>query len=523
MIFDHLQKTAGQAVNAWLANALGPGCVTPNLIGEHRDLIRRLGGPYSIISAHVVFQNGDTLDTRYQYVTVLREPIDRALSWIFFLLKNVDPDRNTTTLIDGAKRFVASDGEDTTSEFLDSIRSPYVEHFCRIGGHAENSDSEKLAAANAALNDYDVVGLYEQMPAFVADFGALLGIAPPERLPHVNVTRSRPKVHQISDVLRSRLEQLNRLDIQFYADVSARIANRARVASAPASTIAWARYDAVEQRAITTPDICVASAALREGEQIDHGSLITFDLEILLTRDIVELEMGIHIFDADQRWAFGINSTLLGQPFKHVTPGSYRVSHHLVADLPSGRYTAGFAFAERLAGREHELFWQHSMCAFEVRRHPTVAHAGYAYLPAELSIQRTGLAFERAVITQHTGSLQASVVSLQLTCGEVLSLPVTVTNLSGQSWLGDVFRPVKLSYHWLNAQGDVHLYEGLRSSPPVDGFAASSDVPAIIQVVAPEAPGHYRLILTLVQEQVCWFEENGFEASTIDVSVSLPS
>jgi len=36
VIFDHLPKTGGQAVNAWLTNMLGTGTVTTNLIGEHR-------------------------------------------------------------------------------------------------------------------------------------------------------------------------------------------------------------------------------------------------------------------------------------------------------------------------------------------------------------------------------------------------------------------------------------------------------------------------------------------------------
>jgi hypothetical protein len=525
VIFDHLQKTAGQAINAWLAQALGPGCVTPNLIGEHRDLIRRFGGPYSIISAHVVFQAGDGLDTRYQYVTVLREPIDRALSWIFFLLKNVDSDHDTAELIEGAKQFVASDGAESTSAFLDSIRSPYVEHFSRINGHTEHNDDEKIASALAAIEQYDVVGLYEQMPAFIADFGALVGIAPPGRLPHVNVTRSRPRVHQITSTLRSQLEQLNQLDLQFYSEVATRIANRtsSAVSARPAPTISWARYDPVGPRIIATTDVCVASAVLREGTQIDHGSLITFDLNVLLTREIADLEIGIHIFDSDQRWAFGTNNTLIGQPHKRVAPGSYKVSHHLVADLPSGRYIAGFAFSENLTDRKHELFWQDNMCTFEVRRHPTLAHAGYAYLPAELSMQRTDSASDHAVVTQHAGSLQASVSSLQLTCGETLTLPVRITNLSDQAWLGDVFRPVKLSYHWLSEQGDVHMYEGLRSMPPIGGFPASSEVHATVQIIAPESPGRYRLVPTLVQEQVCWFENCGFEAPTIDVLVSLPS
>ena len=89
VVFDHLPKTAGQAVNAWLRSSLGAACVTTTLAGDHRELITRYGGEYSLISAHVTF-SGEGLDPRYQYVTCLREPIDRAISWLFFVLNNHD-------------------------------------------------------------------------------------------------------------------------------------------------------------------------------------------------------------------------------------------------------------------------------------------------------------------------------------------------------------------------------------------------------------------------------------------------
>ena len=57
IIFDHLPKAAGTAVNAWLVKVLGSGCVTPNLIGKHQDLICRYGGEYSVISGHVNFED----------------------------------------------------------------------------------------------------------------------------------------------------------------------------------------------------------------------------------------------------------------------------------------------------------------------------------------------------------------------------------------------------------------------------------------------------------------------------------
>ena len=110
VIFDHLPKTAGQAINSWLTKELGSGCVTPNLIGDHQNLIKRYGGEYSVISAHIHFL-GDGLDPRYHYITNLREPLDRALSWLFFVYKNHEAEQ-LPGLWKLVERFVVSEGED---------------------------------------------------------------------------------------------------------------------------------------------------------------------------------------------------------------------------------------------------------------------------------------------------------------------------------------------------------------------------------------------------------------------------
>jgi len=80
IIFDHIPKTAGMAVNSWLQRVLGQGCVSPNSICEHWEAIGKYGGILSIISAHIFFHDGDALDPRYDYVTILREPIDREIT-----------------------------------------------------------------------------------------------------------------------------------------------------------------------------------------------------------------------------------------------------------------------------------------------------------------------------------------------------------------------------------------------------------------------------------------------------------
>ncbi|MBM5574153.1 sulfotransferase domain-containing protein [Deefgea sp. CFH1-16] len=193
VIFDHLPKTAGQAINAWLIEELGSGSVTPNLIGAHQDLIRQYGGIYSIISAHIQFDIQEALDPRYQYITVFREPVERVVSWLYFVINNHDDTQLPETRAE-AIQVLQSNGRDIPSPILNHISNGYVEHFCRINGTGLESDSEKVANAFLIIQQYDAVGLFHEIPQFLADVSQLISIPMQKEIARVNVTNKRPEV-----------------------------------------------------------------------------------------------------------------------------------------------------------------------------------------------------------------------------------------------------------------------------------------------------------------------------------------
>ena len=100
-------------------------------------------------------------------------------------------------------------------------------------------------------------------------------------------------------------------------------------------------------------------------------------------------------------------------------------------------------------------------------------------------------------------------------------LPVEIVNESTESWLGDILRPVRLAYRWLNADGNM-VVEGERSALPIGGVMPQQRLQGNISIFAPQVPGSYVLQITIVQEMVGWFDKLGstFNPHTMDVNVT---
>ena len=280
-----------------------------------------------------------------------------------------------------------------------------MNHFCCIKGSGLESDNEKIANSLVAIQQYDVVGVYEDMPRFLADVSRLLGFSEPPKIARVNITRQRPKVDQISQTLRERIVALNQLDLRLYAEVVAWKASVAQTKGTPhLLTVSKGQdHEPIHERVITTPDITILTSGLREGYDILHGQLMTFDVDFFLAREAQDLEMGIHIFDSDRRWAFGINSTLLGQSHQSLASGCTVSVTIWLPICPLEYIPPVLPLPSLPEGRQFELAWQDVMCEFQVSHRVGKKFAGYSYLPAEISLCPTGLARAEMVVSRAQG------------------------------------------------------------------------------------------------------------------------
>lgn len=275
-----------------------------------------------------------------------------------------------------------------------------------------------------------------------------------------------------------------------------------------------------KRKEITSSEFQLSKAVLKEGYEIINGQTMCFEVEFALDRKIVELEAGIHIWDSQKRWAFGTNSTLQKQLINNIDAGIYRISHYCVADLPEGVYTAGFAFAEKLPdGSINELMWYDELCKFRVSHPAERVCVGYANLPSMIALIQIDL-LEKNLIFDGSGRIDSMSLPAEMKSLEYINIDVEIHNDTDMAWRGDLFRPINLSYHWLDENGDYVLFDGIRSPIPIEGVPAKGSVLSPMKIMAPQVEGNYRLVLTMVQESIGWLEDRGFSPYIMQIKVN---
>lgn len=384
VLFDHLEKTAGQALNAWLRTGLGKSAVTEPLIGTHRELIKAWGGDYSVIFGHVQF-DGTGLDPRYRYITLLRDPVERALSHLFFILHNHAPDSLPEWR--SYERFLLSDGDVVDHPVLQKLVNYHVDHFAAAESRLHRPAIARLSEAQAVLDKYAVWGFHDRLPDFLDDLSRFVGLPGPQSLAPVNVTMKKPRGDQISAKLRARLAELNAIDLTFYRVAQDRYEAH-RAAQAPLvrrGHPAWTPYDCTAARPAEGPDFSLHSVSSERS-----GDDILFKLEIELARAVPEMIAGVHIHNQDGWLAFGTNSALLERPLRDLASGRHSLEFRVSANLPQGRYRAGFAFLEPSADGMRTLAWADDVLSFETKVERQVPSIGACPLKAGLEHRGNG-------------------------------------------------------------------------------------------------------------------------------------
>ena len=138
------------------------------------------------------------------------------------------------------------------------------------------------------------------------------------------------------------------------------------------------------------------------------------------------------------------------------------------------------------------------------------------YVGAELQILGTDQNLARDLYGLEWGD---SVVPETAVAGEEFEILSRLKNSSGERWPSEGPTRVNLSYHWLDPNGEVVLWDGQRT-PLGSDLGSGAELELVQAVRAPQDPGLYHLQLDVVRERVAWFSEKR-EGNTLEMPVEV--
>jgi hypothetical protein len=219
--FVHMQKTGGTALRLRLMNHFGEAAVYPTRgvdgtdrvklvlsIDYLRERLAARADQIRVVTGHFPLCTTELIDERFTTLTLLREPVERTLSYLRHHRENESADRHKALeeIYDDPFRFhgfahnhmtkmLSLTPEEMTDGML--TRVDFTRH--------------RLERAKEALAGVEAVGLQECFEEFCDQLAARFGwrLGAPE-----TVNSSAPV--EVPDRLRARIEQDNAFDIELY-------------------------------------------------------------------------------------------------------------------------------------------------------------------------------------------------------------------------------------------------------------------------------------------------------------------
>lgn len=135
---------------------------------------------------------------------------------------------------------------------------------------------------------------------------------------------------------------------------------------------------------------------------------------------------------------------------------------------------------------------------------------------------RLTAAQEGGRLTSFSQAITSNTSQIKIRAGTTYRLQIEVTNTGRQSWFREGQGiPVNASYRWLDSQGNTLPIEGNRAKLG-DPIMRPGDRNSLeLEVAPPPLPGSYTLLLSMVQEGVAWFIDQGAVPLALPVTVTL--
>lgn len=555
ILFDHFPKTGGTTLHALFESALGRDRCSPIITGSIAQA-RAEFDRYQCVSGHLFYHPQTDLSDLWS-LTLLRNPLDRILSHLVFSRYDIVPtgdDFNQRTRALSIEAYIASEDP----EVLRTISNVMVDHFAPLAwnGADDLTPERSLELAKAALERFDLVGLTERMDETADVICRALAFPPPREVPRMNASSRRIALSDLPADARTRLKRLNELDLELYAHAR-KLYDRGRRRSM------FGGGDALGATPAADRDPVRAHATAPRVEQVAQRPAVNFgsrDVELLRVevqgqtglgttllagemaiaaivfrshRAVDDFTVGIHIVDHAGRLIFATNTRCFGHALAMPGETEGQVSFRFRADIGIGRYRVGASCHPTDSHLPRCYHWVDDLGSFEVvgnmglhfegmtKLNPELEMSGIVPRPATPEDAANGiqhLARLCPILRDFRGRLSAAEPIASLLTGELVAKQIEIANLGAERWSSLGERCVRVSYHWLRADGTIAVLDGDRT-PLNRDLQPGESMRLWVSVRAPDTPGEYVLQLSLVQEAVAWMEELG--GRTLDMRVTV--
>lgn len=221
-LFDHLPKTGGTAFRKVLEELFGRENVSPTLEGRSELWAVQRYPQLRVISGHFLsLVRGDMRSGGRARITILRHPIDRAISeyfyWRHHAFEGVDD-----KLARWAQEYdICSYFRMREESNESSATNFYTRHFAsRLSREIKDQDALR-SLARRSLAMYSFVGISEQMDDSVDVFCRQFKLPPVNAVPRENVTSFRIGMDRLDAESYDRLRTMNELDFELYENARA--------------------------------------------------------------------------------------------------------------------------------------------------------------------------------------------------------------------------------------------------------------------------------------------------------------
>lgn len=432
-LFDHLPKTGGTAWRTVLEELFGRENVTPHLEGRSEIwAVQRYSG-FKVISGHFLsLLPGDAGGGRRVRVTLLREPVDRAISEYYYWRHHAN-EGVADRLGQWAQQYDICDFFRARAESNETAATNFcTRHFASRISRDLADERKLLSLAVQSLDSYGFTGIYECLGDSADLFCWKFGLLPIDEVPRVNVTRSRTAVSDLDPRTRRDLAEMNHLDVQLYDHALAAFQaekrrmfrelitkhNRTRILQsggsstsargrtgrhlrAIASIFEGASKEAapVDQREADAPSLggnlrkqesfgsgeveIVAAQVIGEESatnEVAPGETASLCVSIRSHADVQDLVVGVELSDSFGEVVFGTNSFLSGAT-RNVTAGrDYDVIFRFAVNLNRGRYAVGVALHTGANHAGRCFHWRDNVTMFDVVQFGEPDFVGYCRL-----------------------------------------------------------------------------------------------------------------------------------------------